>query len=295
MKKFILVLLTVVSCSTAQTGVGRVFVSTEWLSSHLNDPNLVVLHVSFNRPEYQLAHIPGAKFLWYDWLVISTPDASTEMPAVTQADTVLESLGITDSSVIVLCFSGTNLSTTTRVFLALTYFGLGHQTSILDGGLEAWKSEKRPVSREIPSGRRTQITLQIDPSAIVDADRVKSALTDSGVVIVDARDKRFYDGAGGSISRTGHIKGAKSLPFSSVVDSTSRLKDLETIQKIFSDAGIRRDSKLFIYCHVGQQATLVYAAARKLGYDAAVYDGSFQDWSLRGEEYPVERPSTDKK
>ena len=42
------------------------------------------------------------------------------------------------------------------------------------------------------------------------------------------------------------------------------------------------------YCHIGQQASLLYFVAKYLGYDAHLYDGSFQDWSNRS-ELPVEK------
>jgi len=45
---------------------------------------------------------------------------------------------------------------------------------------------------------------------------------------------------------------------------------------------------LITYCHIGQQATATLFAARSLGYDVALYDGSFEDWSKR-EDAPVER------
>jgi thiosulfate/3-mercaptopyruvate sulfurtransferase len=265
------------------------FVSTQWLSDHLQDPGLVVLHVGFSRPEYRLGHIPGARFLWYDWLAISTPDASTEMPGLAQADTVLEMLGMHDTSTIVLCFTGSNLTTTTRMLLALTYFGFGDRTSILDGGLEQWKAEKRPVSTETPVVRRSSITLHERASTLVTADWLKDNLDNPAVAIIDARDRRFYEGNGGGIVRSGHIKGAQSIPFSSLVDSTNRLKAPAALQELFAEAGIKKGMTVVTYCHVGQQATLVYAVAKQLGYDSAVYDGSFQDWNLRGEKYPVEK------
>lgn len=34
-----------------------------------------------------------------------------------------------------------------RLFLTLDYAGLGNQVAMLDGGLEAWKEEERPVTQ----------------------------------------------------------------------------------------------------------------------------------------------------
>ena len=266
------------------------FVSTEWLSEHIHDADLIVLHVGFSRPEYTLGHIPGARFLWTDWLMISTPDASTEMPPLAQADTVLENLGVTDGSTIILYYTGGSITITTRVLLALAYFGFGDQVSVLDGGLERWKAESRPLSTERAEIKRTSLTLHEEPSCIVNAEWLKENLENPAVAIVDARDKRFYDGNGGGLARTGHIKGARNIPFSSVVDSTNRVKSAAVLQHLFEEAGVKKGMKVITYCHVGQQATLVYAAAKLLGYDAAVYDGSFQEWNMRGEEYPVEKP-----
>jgi len=288
-------ILAISLMASAQERKNPVYVSAPWLSEHLTDPNMVVIHVAFNRREYLAGHIPGARFLWYNWLAVSNPDASTEMPPVEQADTLLESLGITPNSTIVLCFSAANVSTTTRMLLALSYFGFGNQTSVLDGGFEAWKLEKRAVSTETPVIKRTLLTLKINPSVITDADWVKANLTNPNVCIIDARGKNFYDGNGGGISRTGHIKGAKSIPFTTVVDSTNRFKDFAILQKMFEDAGVKKGMKVVTYCHVGQQATVIYSAAKMLGFDAVVYDGSFEDWNVRGEDYPVEKPEAEKK
>ncbi len=269
--------------------------STQWLSENLSNPNLIVVHVAFNRREYLTGHVPGARFLWYNWLAVSNPDASTEMPPVEQADTLFESLGITQNSTIVLSFVGANVSPTTRMLLALSYFGLGNQTSVLDGGFDAWKSEKRTVSTETPVAKKTSLALKLMPSVITDADWVKSNLNNSTVCVIDARGTNFYDGNGGGIVRQGHIKGAKSIPFTTVIDSTNRLKDFATLQKMFEDAGVEKGMKVVSYCHVGQQATVIYSVAKLLGFDAAVYDGSFEDWNVRGEDYQVEKPEPEKK
>ena len=55
----------------------------------------------------------------------------------------------------------------------------------------------------------------------------------------------------------------------------------------FAEAGVKDGQTVVTYCHIGQQASLVWFAARLLGFDARLYDGSFQDWAGRA-ELPVE-------
>lgn len=277
------------SAAISQPRAIPLLVTGDWLSAHQNDPDLIVLQVAFNRAEYRAGHVPGARFLWFNGLAPSTPDLSTEMPPVEQADTLLESLGVTPRSNIVFVFGGPNVSTTTRMLLAFSYFGFGDRVAFLDGGFEKWKSEKRQISTETPSVNRTSLQLTVHPEVLATAEVIKSSLANPDVAIVDARNKNFYDGEGGGVSRQGHIKGAKSIPFSTVVDSLNRFKDMNTLQGLFEKAGIKKGDKLITYCHVGQQATVLYLVARLLGYDAAVYDGSFEDWNTRSEEYPVEK------
>ncbi len=55
---------------------------------------------------------------------------------------------------------------------------------------------------------------------------------------------------------------------------------------LFKAAGIKPGDTVVSYCHVGQQATVVYFAARRLGYAARLYDGSWDEWS-RKSDLPV--------
>jgi thiosulfate/3-mercaptopyruvate sulfurtransferase len=91
--------------------------------------------------------------------------------------------------------------------------------------------------------------------------------------------------------RPGHIPGAVNISFSSIVDSTNRLKDPASLRRIFQQAGVKQGSRVISYCHIGQQATLVYFAAKYLGYEAQVYDGSFEEWSGR-KDLPLLNPAT---
>ena len=90
--------------------------------------------------------------------------------------------------------------------------------------------------------------------------------------------------------RPGHIPNAVSIPFSSLLDSTNRLKDPVSLKHIFQQAGVKDGSRVISYCHIGQQASLVYFAARYLGYEARLYDGSFEEWSGR-KDLPLVNPA----
>ena len=295
MKTFVVIVtcLLVPIALVAQTNSAKpdrspMIVSTLWLAAHLADPSIIVVHVASNRNEYKNGHIPGARFLWSQALSNTNPDLTLELPPLTQADTVLKNLGVSDRATIVLYFAGSNVSPTTRVYLTLEHLGLGDHVSFLDGGLEAWKAEGRPISKEQVSTAPSVYAIQTK-QVTVDWEWVKNSLDDPKVSIVDARAPQFYAGNGGGMPRPGHLPNASNIPFSSLVDSTNKFKDVETLKKMFADAGVKPGNTVVSYCHIGQQASLVYFVAKYLGYDARVYDGSFEEWSGRT-DLPVVNP-----
>jgi thiosulfate/3-mercaptopyruvate sulfurtransferase len=62
---------------------------------------------------------------------------------------------------------------------------------------------------------------------------------------------------------------------------SNKVKSVETLRQLFNAAGVKKGDSVTTYCHIGQQASLLYFVARYLGYDAHFYDGSFEDWSHR--------------
>ena len=265
-------------------------VSTEWLAKHLEDDSLVLLQVG-EKDEFTAAHIPRAQFI--QTTDISTPRGqglTLEMPPVDQLKATFEKLGVTDKSRIVIYFGKDWVTPTARVFLTLDYLGLGNRTSILDGGLPAWRAENRPVTAEVFEPKKGTLTPHPNTKLIVDAVWVKNNLSDANVRILDARAPQFYTGAEqGRMPRGGHIPQARNIPFSSLVEeSSNKFKSPTALKELFNQAEVKPKSSVATYCHIGQQASLLYFVARYLGYDAHVYDGSFEDWSKRA-ELPVEK------
>jgi len=265
-------------------------VSTEWLAKHLKDDSLVLLQVG-EKGEYTAAHIPGAQFI--QLADISTPRGqglTLELPSVDQLKAIFEKLGVTDKSRIIVYFSKDWVTPTARVFMTLDYLGLGDATSILDGGLPAWRADNRAVTAEVREPKPGHFTPRPNTKLVVDAAWVSANLNKPGVMILDARAPKFYSGEEkGQMPRAGHIPSAKNIPFSSLVeDSTNKFKSVEALRELFHTAGVKQGDSVTTYCHIGQQASLLYFVARYLGYDAHVYDGSFEDWSRRS-ELPVEK------
>ena len=264
-------------------------VSTEWLATHLNDDSLVLLQVG-DKDEYLAAHIPGAQFIAL--ADISTPRGSglaLELPAVAQLEAAFEKLGVTDKSRIVVYFGKDWVTPTARVFFTLDYLGLGDRTSILDGGLPAWRAAGKSVTTVVTEPKPGHFTPRPKTQLVVDAAWVSANLNKPGVMILDARAPKFYSGAeAGSMPRAGHIPKAQNIPFSSLVEDSNKFKSAVALRELFNAAGVKPGDSLATYCHIGQQASLLYFAARYLGYDAHLYDGSFEDWSHRP-ELPVEK------
>ena len=270
-------------------------VSTEWVGKHLNDDSLVLLQVG-DKDEYLAGHIAGAQLITLT--DISTPRGQglvLELPSVDQLKTTFEKLGITDKSRIVVYFGKDWVTPTARVFMTLDYLGLGDRTSILDGGLPAWRAEGRPVTAELREPKRGSFTPRPNAKLVVDAAWVSANLNKPGVAILDARAAKFYTGAeAGQMPRAGHIPSARNIPFSSVVeDPTNKFKSVEALRGLFNAAGVKQRDTVATYCHIGQQASLLYFVARYLGYEAHLYDGSFEDWSHRP-ELPVEKSEATK-
>ncbi|HTS62386.1 MAG TPA: sulfurtransferase [Candidatus Acidoferrales bacterium] len=269
-------------------------VSTAWLAAHLNDPNLVILSVG-DKADYDKEHIPGARPV--SLADIATPmvmgQLMLELLPQDQLQKNFAALGITNDSRIVLYTTKERLAQMTRVYLTLDAMGLGAKASVLDGGLPVWKAENRPLTTEVRAVKPGKLDLCPQSDVIASADWVRANVRHPGVAIIDSRLERFYTGeaAGrnhdGSDQRRGHIPGAANIPFSSLVDDSGKFLSTEQLRQKFAAAGTKPADRVVSYCHIGQQATVVYFVARFLGYDARLYDGSWEDWSAHA-DWPVE-------
>jgi thiosulfate/3-mercaptopyruvate sulfurtransferase len=280
---------------TADPGALPLLVSPAWLSAHLDDPDLILLHVG-DADAYRTKHIRGARHVGLDDISVSSHDdggLDLELPSDDDLRHRLEALGISNTSRVVVYFGEDWVSPATRVVLTLDAAGLGAHAALLDGGMPAWVAAGQTVGDAAPPVRTGKLApLQMRP-IVVTATTVVASLGKPGFAVVDARNQVFYDGvrAGGPPQhpqRAGHIAGALSIPFDSVFDDHNVLRSTHELRTQFTKAGVAPGDTVIGYCHIGQQATAMLFAARRLGHPVLLYDGSFQDWSAHP-GYPVEK------
>ena len=277
----------------------RVLVEAEWLKGRLADPELVLLHVG-PEDEYAAGHIPGARHITLG--AISAPEdheagkgLSLQLPEPGALARTLADLGISDGSRVVVYWGPSEWVTpAARVVLTLDWIGLGAGTSLLQGGLAAWSDAGGELVTDAPSVRPGRVTARPRTDLVVDADWVLSHLQSPEHRIVDARAEVNYDGIQPTYLhrkpvRLGHIPGAANVPVFSLVDERGRLRPEAELRALFTAAGVRPGQTVVGYCHLGQYATLMLLAARTLGHEVKLYDGSFQDWGSQ-ERLPVALP-----
>lgn len=267
-------------------------VSTEGLANRLDDPRVVVIHVGRDRTSYDAGHIPGARFLPLSAIVAERNGVPNELPAPQALETAFESVGVSDDSRVVL-YGDLNGLLAARAFFTLDYLGKT-DAALLDGGIEQWRKEERPVSTEAWTGGTGALTVRQRNDVVVDADWVRARLgNDSTVVLVDARPPAEFTGEtpGEGVTRPGHIPGAHNIFWRTalVSEQDTRLRSPEVLHASYTLADAAFGDTIVAYCRTGVQASHAYYVARYLKRPVVMYDGSFIDWSRRGEEYPVER------
>ena len=150
-------------------------VSVDKLSDHLQDRDLVLLHVG-PKAEYEAKHIPGAHLVSAADIALpmdhSNPaELMLELPSPEVLRTKLANLGISDDSHVVVYFNtDQSFSSATRVVFTLQYAGLGDHTSFLNGGMAAWIAAGHPVTEAISPVTPGKLTLHPAQKIVADAE-----------------------------------------------------------------------------------------------------------------------------
>lgn len=265
----------------------QMLVSTEWLSEHLSDADVLVLCVASDPAFYFHGHVPGARLLTLKDIAVTRDSVPNQLPSSEQLKKAFESAGASDLTRIVLYGERSGLLAA-HAYWALDYLGVADHAALLDGGLEKWQAEGRSLSQETPAAVAGHLSLQINPSVLVTAAELEKMLHEkpNSITLLDARPTNEFSGEKLSedATKAGHIPGAGSLYWKRNLESTENpilLRDSE-LRAMYDDLGASEERPLITYCRTGMQSSFDYFVAKYLGYNVRMYPGSFLDWSRKG-------------
>lgn len=269
-------------------------VSVEWLKSHLQDKNLVVLDIRSaidggGAKAYAEAHIPGSVHSDYDkagWRV-SRNNVPFMLPTTAELEKLIGDIGIDEDSRVVVVPAGvsfTDFGSAARTYWTLKIVGLKN-VSILDGGVAAWRQAGLPVENGVKKPSATIFTATFDKKLLAQISDVERIETMGGATLIDARPASFFTGKekAPNASAYGHIPGAVNLDSASFYDATTN--KLKPKAELASLAAHVPAGPTVSYCNTGHWAATDWFVLHELlgRSDVRLYDGSMVEWTAKAD------------
>ncbi|SFJ90604.1 thiosulfate/3-mercaptopyruvate sulfurtransferase [Amycolatopsis sacchari] len=224
---------------------------------------------------YLDGHIPGAVYVDLD-TELAAPPVPTEgrhpLPDIDALQAAARRWGIREGSRVVAYDNGGNLAAA-RAWWLLRWAGVS-DVRLLDGGLPAWGD--RPLETGFgPSPEPGDVVLKPGNMPVIDMD--EAGQFDG--VLLDARAAERYRGEQEPVDpRAGHIPGAVSAPTGENLTADGHFRPVDELAARFSSLGADGD-RVAVYCGSGVTAAHEVAALAVAGIEAALYPGSWSQWS----------------
>lgn len=262
-----------------------VLISATTLAECLSDVRLLDVRWTVMAPDghpaYLEGHLPGAVFVDLD---ADLADHSVSgrgrhpLPTAQALQASARRWGLNDGDAVVV-YDDWNGQAASRAWWLLCAAGVS-DVRILDGGWAAWQRLGGPVETgEVVPKPGTITTASLDGLAAVDADAIASQASSPDALVLDARASARYRGDEEPLDpRAGHIPGAVSAPTAENLTPDGNFRPATELRERFGKLGAGR-TPVTVYCGSGVTATHQIAALAIAGYDAALYPGSWSEWS----------------
>ncbi len=233
------------------------------------------------RANYDSGHIPGAAYLDLQAdLSDKTSKLRFTLPPLEDLAKAFAAKGIGHGTFVVL-YSHASPVWASRIWWMLRAIGFDDAV-LLDGGLDKWKEEGRPLATEATVHPPATLTLRARPGLFVGKQEVREAIADGTTLTLNALSHQQHAGTGGVVyGRPGRIAGSSCVPAASLFGPDKALKPIAELRAAFDGVGAERGRRVMVYCGGGIAATLdAFVLTALLGHDnVSVYDNSMQEWA----------------
>ncbi|MBX8643060.1 MAG: sulfurtransferase [Thermoplasmata archaeon] len=263
-----------------------VLVSTQWVHDNMNKNDIRIVEVDYDPiPNYNQGHIPGA--VLFDWKKDLNNQLTRDILTKKQLEDLFSNSGIDDKTTIVL-YGDFNNWFAAYAFWDFKYYGV-ERVRLMNGGRKKWLSEDRPVTKDVPSYRKTVFRAR-EPNPKIRAfiGDVKKATGQKDWRLVDVRSPAEYTGQilappeypNEGAQRGGHIPGAANIPWSQAVNEDGTFRSADELKKLYEQKGITPDRNIITYCRIGERSSHTWFVLHHLlGYrNVWNYDGSWSEW-----------------
>ena len=270
-----------------------VLVDADWVESHLDDPDVVLVEVDEDTTAYDKGHIRNAIKL--DWKKDLQDPVRRDFVDRHGFEQLMSERGIGNDDTVIL-YGGNN---NWFAAYAYWYFRLyGHSNvKLLDGGRKKWELESREMVTAVPERPQTSYrATEQDSSLRALRDEVVNSIGKRN--LVDVRSPDEFTGKllapahlpQEQAQRAGHIPTAKNVPWSKAANDDGTFKSDDDLSALYQgQAGLDFGKDTIAYCRIGERSAHTWFVLHELLGLPRVknYDGSWTEYgSLVG--VPIE-------
>ncbi|MGA3207992.1 MAG: sulfurtransferase [Syntrophales bacterium] len=271
------------------------WITADWLHENLKKQEITILDVQPNIHDYIEQHIPGAIYLNEGLLRTYINGMPARYVPLDTIQPILRYAGL-KQGVPAVVYTGTGAAKgwgdgLEQTMMAYSLARFGHDcVYVLDGGLDKWKGEGKPLTKEFPKTVTSDFTVRVQSDFYIQYEEFKAAKDRKDVMVLDARPPDGYEGQSYWI-KPGHIPGAVNVPWASLMTDANKslLKSDEKISAILKANDVRPDKTIICTCGTGREATNEFILFKwYFNYPSVkIYEGSFTEWTAYPENPTV--------